>query len=589
MPVHNSDIADLFDEVADLLEIQAANPFRVRAYRNASRVVRNWPVSLSSVLKRGEKLPKIPGVGEDLAEKIREAASTRNLAMLESLRKKTSQGVLELLQIPGLGPKKIARLGEELSVGSIADLEDRLTRGKVSELTGFGKRTEEKLLFEIRNRARAPSSRMSLIRAEQVAWPLLSFLQESGGVSEMEIAGSLRRRCESVGDIDILISCRKPGEIMRRFLSYEDIDRVVAEGPTRSTVILHSQIQVDLRVVEERSFGAALHYFTGSKAHNIAVRMLGVKRGLKINEYGVFRGNRRVAGRTEEEVFAQVGLPYIDPELRENQGEIEAAARGELPSLVRLSDIRGDLHSHTNQTDGHASVREMAAAARSLGYEYLAITDHSQRLAMTGGLDSKRLLAQMDEIDRLNEELKGFRVLKSIEVDILEDGRLDLPRQVLSRLDLVVASIHSYFDLSADRQLRRVVRAMDQPYCHILGHPSGRLLGARPRRPLQLDMEKLMLAAKERGRFLEINCQPERMDLSDNHCRLAGEIGVGVVISTDAHSTQDLNYMRLGVSQARRGWLSRQDVLNTRSWREIEVLIRQGEAYGRRDAFGLAA
>ena len=594
MPLTNADVAEVFDEIADLLEIQAANEFRVRAYRNASRVVRGWPTRLSAHITDGKELPKLPGLGKDLTAKVVEFVKSRRLAMLEDLRKKTPPGLLELLKLPGIGPKRIARLQAELKINSIATLGKALESGRLEELEGFGPKIKERLkaeLEKIKNKTGGPEGRMSLAHAGQIAEPLLAYLRESRAAIQVIAAGSFRRGLETIGDLDILVSTRTAAaseKITRHFLAYEEVAEVRAQGTTRSTVILKSGVQVDLRVVGEASYGAALHYFTGSKAHNIAIRMLGMKRGLKINEYGVFRGSSRVSGRTENEVFASVDLPYIEPELRENRGEIDASRDHGLPKLVTLDQIRGDLHSHTKETDGRNTIHEMALEAKRLGYEYLAITDHSKRLTVASGLDVRRLGAQIREIDRLNERFSdegiGIQILKSIEVDILEDGRLDLPDSILSRLDLTVCSIHSYFTLSPKKQLERLIRAMDNPYFNILGHPSGRLIGRRePRARMDFDIEKLILAARDRGCFLEINAQPERMDLDDTHCRLAKEMGVKLVISTDSHSEHDLVSMKYGVLQARRGWLEAGDIVNTRSWAEVQALLRRPQG-GSRDA-----
>jgi DNA polymerase (family 10) len=358
---------------------------------------------------------------------------------------------------------------------------------------------------------------------------------------------------------------------MTRFVEYDEVRDVISQGTTRSTVLLRSGLQVDLRVVAQVSYGAALYYFTGSKAHNIAVRTIAVKKKLKINEYGVFKGKRRVAGRTENEVFEAVGLRYIEPELRENRGEIEAAKKNRLPRLVSMSDLRGDLHAHTNATDGHHSLREMAEAAKRLGYAYLAITDHSKRVAIVHGMDEKRLRRQLDAIDRLNARLDGIRVLKGIEVDILEDGTLDMNDSVLKQLDLTVCAVHSGFRLSRDKQTERVIRAMDNPYFNILAHPTGRLINQRA--AYEIDMERVMEAALERGCYLELNAQPERLDLNDVHCRMAKDLGLKLAISTDAHTMSNLEHMRFGVDQGRRGWLEPENVLNTRPWRELETLL----------------
>jgi DNA polymerase (family 10) len=358
---------------------------------------------------------------------------------------------------------------------------------------------------------------------------------------------------------------------MRGFVEYDEVDAIISRGTTRGTVLLRSGLQVDLRVVAQVSYGAALYYFTGSKAHNIAVRMIAVKKKLKINEYGVFKGKRRIAGRTEKEVFKAVGLCYVEPELRENRGEIEAARKNRLPGLVAVTDIRGDLHAHTNATDGHHSLRQMAEAAKKLGYAYLAITDHSKRIVIAHGMDERRLRRQLDAIDRLNERLKGIRVLKGIEVDILKDGKLDMSDSVLKQLDLTVCAVHSGFRLSREKQTERVIRAMDNPHFNILAHPTGRLINQRP--AYEIDMERVMDAALERGCYLELNAQPDRLDLNDVHCRMAKEMGLKLAISTDAHATSNLENMRFGVDQGRRGWLEPEDVLNTRSWRELERLL----------------
>jgi DNA polymerase (family 10) len=376
-----------------------------------------------------------------------------------------------------------------------------------------------------------------------------------------------------VGDLDILVTCRPHIGVMDRFVAYEDVTEVVAKGETRSTVLLRSGLQVDLRVVPEVSYGAALVYFTGSKAHNIAIRTMAVRKGLKINEYGVFDGDRRVAGRTEAGVYAKIGLPVVPPELREDRGEIEAALAHRLPDLVTLTDIRGDLHTHTNASDGRASIREMAEAARDAGYGYIAVTDHTQHATIAHGLDAKRLRRQIAEIDRLGSQVRGVAVLKSAEVDILADGKLDLADEVLDDLDFTVCAVHSHFNLPRAKQTERILRAMDNARFTVLAHPTGRLLGARE--PYELDMERIIEGARERGCILEINAQPERLDLNDVHCRMARDAGVKVAISTDAHSPEQLGYMRFGIDQARRGWLTAGDVVNTRPLRELRGLLRR--------------
>ena len=572
MPIHNADIAEMFNRLADLLEIENANPFRVRAYRNAARMLNSLPRSVVKMLEEGEDLSRLPGIGKDLAHKIQVIAETGRLPALSEIERHTPSGLIKLLSVPGLGPKRVRMLHEKLGIEDVEALAAAARTGALRRLAGFGAKTERNILHALETRG-AEERRVKRIVAEATAEDFSGYLRGVEGVTTVEIAGSYRRKRETVGDIDILAACKSRSPIMRRFVDYEDVAEVVSRGRKRSTVILANGLQVDLRVVPEESYGAALHYFTGSKAHNIAVRTIGVKKGLKINEYGVFRGKRRVAGRTEEEVFAQAGLPFIEPELREGRGEIEAAQHGRLPNLVKLSDIRGDLHVHSKASDGHATIAEMAWAARAKGYEYLSINDHSKRVRIAHGLDEKRLARQLAEIDRLNEGARGFFILKSIEVDILDDGSLDLPNDILRRLDLTVCAIHSKFGLPRDKQTERIIRAMDNPCFNILGHPTGRLINERP--PYEVDMERLLLAAEERGCYLEVNAQPDRLDLIDLHCKMAKDLGVKVAISTDAHSTTDLDLMHFGLDQARRGWLEADDVLNTRPWSKLRRLLRR--------------
>jgi len=574
MPVHNADVAEIFNLVADLLEIQGANPFRVRAYRNAARTVGGLSKSIATMAEEEKDLSELPGIGEDLAGKIGEILETGKLSQLEDLKKDVPPDLQDVLKIPGLGPKKVKALHDSLKINTTKDLEEAARKEKIRKIKGFGEKTEEKILEEIERRS-GEKKRLCLALAEPVADALQEHLKKKKGIKDIVVAGSYRRRKETVGDLDILITCRKGSneKIMKHFIDYEDVDHVVSQGRTRTSVVLDSGLRVDLRVVPQVSYGAALHYFTGSKSHNIAVRKSGVQKGLKINEYGVFKGKKRKAGKTEKEVYEQVGLPYIEPELRENRGEIEAARKDALPRLLTEKDIRGDLHAHTRESDGHFSMEEMVEAARERGYDYLAISDHSKHLAVARGLDRKRLADQIGKIDRLNEKTKDFIILKSIEVDILEDGSLDLPDDILKDLDLVVCSVHYKFRLSREKQMKRILRAMDNRYCHILGHPTGRMIGDRE--PLDLDMEKLMDAARERGCFMEVNAQPERLDLNDLHCRMVREKGVKVAISTDAHTLNDLENMRFGVWQARRGWLEPDDVLNTRPWKDIKKLLRK--------------
>jgi DNA polymerase (family 10) len=562
MPVHNADIAAAFEEIAELLELGDENPFRIRAYRNAARVVGGLSLDLAGHLAAGKDLPKLPGIGEDLAGKIHELAATGSCKLLDRLRKKFPEGITELMRLPGLGPKRVRALYDR-RISSLEALERAARSGKLAEIPGFGQKTAARLL-EAAVAHTQKKKRLKLAVAAQYAEPFAKHLGAT-------VAGSYRRRKETVGDLDFLVAADKPEAVTQRFASYGEVKQVTAQGPTRASAVLSCGLQCDLRVVGKASFGAALHYFTGSKAHNIAVRKLGIARGLKVNEYGVWKGKKRIAGETEESVYAAMGLPYIEPELREDTGELEAARRGELPKLIELKDLKGDLHSHTSATDGRNSLREMANAANAFGLEYLAITDHSRGLTIAHGLDPQRLLKQIAEIDDLNRELKGITLLKGIEVDILEDGMLDLPDSVLQKLDLVVGAVHSKFDLPRAKQTERILQAMENPFFSILAHPTGRLL--EEREPYEVDMLAVVRKAKRLGVALELNALPDRLDLTDVHCRMAKDEGVLVAIDTDAHGVDGFEVLKYGVGQARRGWLERKDVLNARPLKELKTWL----------------
>ncbi|MGQ9672323.1 MAG: DNA polymerase/3'-5' exonuclease PolX [Candidatus Aminicenantales bacterium] len=575
MPVHNSDIAEILNRVADYLDIKGENPFRIRAYRNAARTISSLSRSVSDMVEAGESLTVLPGIGADLADKVQVIVRTGTLPLLEELKKELSPELSALMEIPGLGPRRVKALHDKLGIRTVEELLEAAEAGKVRDLEGFGAKTEEAILEEIKRleETKKAGRRVKLIVAEQVVEPLLKHLKKTKGVLALDVAGSYRRRKETVGDLDILVACGEGCPVMDRFVAYEDVDKVFSRGTTRSSVVFRNGLQVDLRVVEKECYGAALLYFTGSKAHNIAVRKLAQKKKLKINEYGVFRGKKRVAGKSEEEVYRQTGLPYIEPELREDRGEIQAALQNKLPRLVRMVDIRGDLHVHTTWSDGQASLEELVEEAQKLGYEYLAISDHSKHVTVAGGLDEKRLGQQIKAIERLNGRLRGFRLLKSIELDILDDGSLDLPDAVLDELDLVLCSIHSKFNLPREKQTERIIKALDNRRVHVFCHPSGRLINER--RPYEVDLDRVMKAARERGCHLELNAHPDRLDLDDVQCQSAKGIGVKVAIGTDTHRLDDLRYMRFGVGQARRGWLEPDDVLNTRSWPELEKLLKR--------------
>jgi DNA polymerase (family 10) len=507
-----------------------------------------------------------------LAEKMVEIATTGRCQALEKLRKQTSPGLTDLLHIPGLGPKRVAALYHELDIQTTEQLYRAAKDGRLRHLHGFGQKTEQHILDMIKTKFKQ-EKRFKLADAAQYAQSLENWLSQCPDANEIVVAGSFRRCKETVGDLDILVTAKKSTPVMEHFVNYDEIREVLSRGKTRSTIILKSGLQVDLRVVQEQSFGAALHYFTGSKAHNIAIRRRAQQQGLKINEYGVFKGEKTVAGNTEKSVYKSVGLSYIPPELRENRGEIEAAEARRLPRLVTLDDLKGDLHVHTRATDGHNTIKEMALAAKARGLSYIAITEHSKRLTVTHGLNEKQLLKQIDEIDKINKSLKGITVLKGIEVDILEDGSLDLPDKVLSRLDLVIGAVHSKFHLSRNKQTSRIMQAMDHPCFTMLAHPTGRLIDRRE--PYDVDMPLIIEQARQRGCYLELNCHPERLDLLDTQCQMAKQAGVLVSINTDAHTIADLENLRYGVGQARRGWLEANDILNTHPLGELRKLLKQ--------------
>ena len=572
MPVHNTDIAGIFEAIADFLEIEGANPFRVRAYRNAARTVSGLGSELKDMVAAGEDLTKLPGIGKELAAKICEILESGTAKALIKLQQRIPATVIEMLKLPNLGPKRVRVLYRDLNIKNLEQLSLAARKGRIRALEGFGEKTETAIAEAIEARAQK-EKRYKIAAVKPIVDSLIGFLKKVSGVIDVVAAGSYRRSRETVGDLDILITARKSSTVMKRFLEYDAIDRVLSSGTTRSSVVLRSGLQVDVRLVAQSSFGAALQYFTGSKDHNIAIRRLGQQRGLKVNEYGVFRFEKQVAGRTEASVYRSVDLPYIPPELRENRGEIQAAGDNRLPELLERKDLKGDLHLHTLATDGRNSLLEMALAAKKHGLKYIAVTEHSDRLKVAGGLDPPRLMQQIDEIERLNDQLKGIRILKGLEVEILEDGTLDLPDAVLARLDLVVGTVHSYFNLSLEKQTERILRAMDHRYFSMLAHPTGRLIDERE--PYQVDMSRVIHKAGDRGCFLELNSNPRRLDLYDIYCQAARAEGVLVSINSDAHGINDFNYLAFGVGQARRGWLEKDDVLNTRPLAQLRKLLKQ--------------
>ena len=567
----NHQIARTLREMADLLQIQEANPFRVRAYQNAAHTVDDQATPLEKMLADGADLTKLPGIGKEMASHIAELVETGGLKALEELGTAVPRSLIDVMRLPGVGPKKAKKLWQEIGATTVEEIEIAASTGRIAELDGFGARSQEKILEGI-ERMRRQSGRFRLGDADREIEPIVEALSAMKQVRKLDVAGSYRRRKETVGDIDLLAVSTKAEPVIEAFVSHPSVAVVDMAGETRASIVLGSGLQVDLRVLPPESYGAGLVYFTGSKEHNIKLRQRGVERGLKISEYGVFRVSEDdepddprsgdlVGGRTEKQVYAAVDLPWIRPELREDRGEIEAAVAGGLPKVIESEDLKGDLQMHTTWSDGKASIEEMVAACEARGYSYLAITDHSKALAMAGGLDATGLKAQWKEIEKVQERHPKLRILKSMEVDILGDGRLDLEEEMLAQLDLVVVAIHSRFGMSFEQQTARLVKALQHPAVNVLAHPTGRKINRRA--AYGFDLDEVFGCAKENGVALELNAHPARLDLRDTHLMLAREMGVKIVINTDAHSVEDLDLMHYGVEQAQRAWLTRGDVLNT--------------------------
>jgi len=570
--MQNADIARLLSDVADLLEISAGNPFKVRAYRNAARTVADHPDPIGELVAGGDfDLTDLPGIGDGIAKEIKALVATGTLPQRQQLVATIPPGLLELLRIPGLGPKRVKLFHEQLQVNGVADLKDALEKGKIAKLPGFGPKLLEKIREGVSGAAGSAQNRIVLHEAEQYARAIVDYLKAGGGIDAIDVAGSFRRRKETIGDLDIVVSCTNPAAVITRFGKFSDVTHVASQGDTRSTVRLSGGLQVDLRVVEPAAFGAAMQYFTGSQAHNIELRKVAQAKKLKLNEYGLYRGSKCIAGRTETEVYAALGLDWIPPELREGRNEIALAREHKLPALVTLEDIRGDLQMHTDASDGKATVGEMVEAAQSLGYAYIAITDHSPRMSMAGQSPAE-LRAQWKAIDRLNTRLRGIRVLKSVEMDILESGKLDLPDDLLAEADYVVATIHYGLKQSEKQLTDRLLRAIENPWVDAIGHPTGRIVPVRPSYPLDFDV--VAKAAANAKCLLEINGS-ERLDLPDTLAAAAKAHGVRFVLSTDAHNQRELGFMRFAVAVARRAGLSAADIVNTRPLAEFLKGLRR--------------
>ncbi len=568
----NLDIAKIFDEIADILELKGENPFKIRAYKRAARTIETLTQDLKVIAERGGvvELKKIPGVGEGIAKKIVEIAKTGDCKKHRELMQEIPAGLLELLAIPRVGPKTIAKVHEEAGISSIEELEEASKSHKLEGISGLGVKVGENILKGIEQYRRYKGRKLlseALPRAESI----VKELKKLDAVERITIAGSLRRMRETIGDIDILVVSKRPKEVIDAFTSLDDVEDIVAKGDTKSSIVLRG-IDVDLRVVDAFSFGAAAHYFTGSMHHNIRIRELGVKKGLKISEYGVFRGEDKIGGESEEDVFESVGLAYIPPELRDDRGEVEAAKENRIPKLVELGDIKGDLHVHTKWSDGKNSIEEMAETAISLGYEYIAVADHSPAVGIAGGMDEDKIAKRQEEIEKVNKRFEDggsdFKVLSASEVDIKSDFSMDFPDEILKSLDVVVGAVHTKFSQDRETMTKRIVTAMENPNVDIIAHPTGRVLGKRD--PYEVNMERLMEVAKVTGTVMELNSFPNRLDLNDMHCRMAKDYGVLVAISTDSHDATHMGaVIKYGVTTARRGWLGAKDVVNTRGLGEM--------------------
>lgn len=569
--MQNVEVGRIFEELADLLELDGANPFRVRAYRNAARTIEALSADVAAIAEREPiELQQLDGIGKDLADKIVVIVQTGQLPQLEELKQKIPAGVVQMLRIPGLGPKKVAALFKELGLETLDALKQAAEQGRIAELKGFGKKTEQSILEGLAIVAEA-GQRVFLADAKVDADAIVADLQQLKCIKQATVAGSCRRRKETVGDLDVLVTSSDHNAAMDRLAANPLVVKVLARGDTKQRVRLRSGLELDLRVVPDESFGAASQYFTGSKEHNIVIRRRAQERGLKLNEYGLFRGDELVASRTEEEVYAAVGLPWIPPELRENRGEIELAEAGTLPKLIELTDIRGDLHMHTTATDGMNSIREMAEAAKARGLKYIAITDHSKRVTMANGLDADRLRAHWKAIDKVRGEISGIEILKGIECDILEDATMDLPDDVLAEADWVLAVLHYGLKQPREQIDKRLLNAIRNPHVDAIGHLTGRLIGQRP--GADLTFEDVLKAAADHGTWLEINAHPSRLDLDDIHAAAAKDRGIPIVINTDAHNIAGFDVMQYGIFQARRAGLEAKDVVNTRTLKDFQKLL----------------
>jgi DNA polymerase (family 10) len=568
----NSEVTKVFQDIADLLELKGENVFKIRAYQKAGRAIEHYPRELKAMIDEGEDLHSIPGVGEAIAKKTTELITTGKLGYYENLKAEFPQGITNLLTVPGIGPKTANKLSSELGISSVDELEQAINDGRVAQIFRLGEKTADNILYQIQA-LRRKDQRIPIGEALPVVEEIIAALRSIPGVRNLTPAGSLRRFRETVGDIDLMGTADSPKEVIDAFVALPHIRQVLAQGSTKASVIVSAGLQIDLRMVEHDSFGSLLQYFTGSKQHNISLRERGRKQGLKLSEYGiaVIATDKLEKFSTEEEFYHRLGLQYIPPELREAQAEIEKAGQGAIPKLVELSDIKGNLHTHTEWSDGHDSIEEMALAAKYMGYQYIAITEHSAGRGIAHGLDAERLREQVAEIKALNDRLTGIRVLTGIEVDIRADGSLDLPHEILCELDIVIAAVHSAMNQSEEKMTRRVINAIENPDVGMIAHPTCRLIGERE--PVAIDLEAVFQAAVKYNKIMEINAMPDRLDLKDSHAFRARELGVKLTIGTDAHSIAHLDLMRFGVGVARRAWCEPQHILNTLPLTELLAVL----------------
>lgn len=562
--MENREIAAVFEEISNLLKIIQEDSkwtFKSAAYDRAKRAIESFPERLEDVAKDpNRKLTDIPGIGADLGKKIQELIATGKSTYHQEQLAKVPSSLLDMLQLQTVGPQKVRLFYQQKGIKTVDELEAAARAGEVRKLPGMSAKSEENILKAIEVFRRA-SGRFRMDTATEAAEKLADYLREVKGVEQVTPAGSLRRGRETVGDVDLLVTGGNPAQIADHFVKFPEVDQVLAKGDDKASIKLKNGLQVDVRMLDRDSYGAAIMYFTGSKEHNVVLREKAKKRGWKLSEYGLFEGEKRLASRTEEEIYAKLGMAWIPPELRENLGEIEAAEKNELPHLVELEDIRGDLQMHTTASDGHASIEGMAGAAKKLGYKYILITDHSKAVTVANGLDEKRAVEHIECIDAARRKVTGIEIWAGAEVDIMGDGSLDYSDELLKKLDIVLVSVHSRMNMPAPEMTERLLKALENPYVRIMGHPTGRQVLRRD--PFTFDLEKVLASAKKHGVILELNAHPERLDLNDRHVRLLKERGMKVIISTDSHDPAHFKLMRYGVTTARRGWLEKSDVLNT--------------------------